>query len=174
MPACARPLLTALLPLALWACGTGSKPVDTPSLDAELASGGNDQDPLLRAAVQDPIMTDTQLSTRSNTDAVFPPPQPWAAPVPPTDVAAGTISDDGSLMKTPDATGTCHQCAIAQDAMSGTLTHAGPSGVGGAVSRASEALYRDANSFIYADHKPNEDQIDRVVKKLNEECVLAR
>ncbi|GAA5927043.1 hypothetical protein JCM10213_005564 [Rhodosporidiobolus nylandii] len=28
-------------------------------------------------------------------------------------------------------------------------------------------LYRDANSFVYADHKPTEDQIDRVIGKLN-------
>lgn len=32
-------------------------------------------------------------------------------------------------------------------------------------------LYRDANSFVYADHKPTEDQIDRVIGKLNAECV---
>jgi len=29
------------------------------------------------------------------------------------------------------------------------------------------ALYRDANSFVYADHKPSDDAIDRVVGKLN-------
>ncbi|GAA5978801.1 hypothetical protein JCM11641_003568, partial [Rhodosporidiobolus odoratus] len=28
-------------------------------------------------------------------------------------------------------------------------------------------LYRDANSFVYADHKPTDDQIDRVIGKLN-------
>ncbi|GAA5966433.1 hypothetical protein JCM21900_004416 [Sporobolomyces salmonicolor] len=32
---------------------------------------------------------------------------------------------------------------------------------------AAQDLYRDANSFIYADHKPTEDQIDRVIGKLN-------
>lgn len=32
-----------------------------------------------------------------------------------------------------------------------------------------ELMYRDANSFVYGDHKPSEDQIDRVVKKLNED-----
>lgn len=31
----------------------------------------------------------------------------------------------------------------------------------------SEILYRDANSFVYADHKPSEDAIDRVVHKIN-------
>ncbi|GAA6064555.1 hypothetical protein JCM10212_005782 [Sporobolomyces blumeae] len=32
---------------------------------------------------------------------------------------------------------------------------------------AGQGLYRDANSFVYADHKPTEDQIDRVIGKLN-------
>ena len=36
---------------------------------------------------------------------------------------------------------------------------------------ASEDLYRDANSFVYADHKPSEDAIDRVIGKINLECV---
>ena len=33
-------------------------------------------------------------------------------------------------------------------------------------------FYRDANTFIYGDHKPSEDAIDRVVGKLNIEYVL--
>ncbi|KAM0753910.1 SYF2-domain-containing protein [Meredithblackwellia eburnea MCA 4105] len=32
---------------------------------------------------------------------------------------------------------------------------------------ASEDLYRDANSFVYADHKPSEEAIDRVIGKIN-------
>ncbi|GAA5862161.1 hypothetical protein JCM3774_004804 [Rhodotorula dairenensis] len=31
----------------------------------------------------------------------------------------------------------------------------------------SNGLYRDANSFVYADHKPSEDQVDRMISKLN-------
>lgn len=38
--------------------------------------------------------------------------------------------------------------------------------------QASESLYRDANSLIYADNTPDEDAIDRVVHKLNIEYVL--
>jgi pre-mRNA-splicing factor SYF2 len=34
-----------------------------------------------------------------------------------------------------------------------------------------EGLYRDANSLSYADNKPSEEAIDRVVNKLNNECV---
>lgn len=40
-----------------------------------------------------------------------------------------------------------------------------------AVIQAAENLYRDANSFVYADHKPSEDAIDRVIGKINIECV---
>lgn len=32
-------------------------------------------------------------------------------------------------------------------------------------------LYRDANSFVYADHKPTDDQVDRMISKLNSEYV---
>ena len=37
---------------------------------------------------------------------------------------------------------------------------------------AAESLYRDANSLLYADNKPSDDAIDRVVGKINAECVL--
>jgi pre-mRNA-splicing factor SYF2 len=36
---------------------------------------------------------------------------------------------------------------------------------------AAEGLYRDANSLSYADNKPSEEAIDRVVNKLNNEYV---
>jgi len=35
-----------------------------------------------------------------------------------------------------------------------------------------EGLYRDANSLSYADNKPSEEAIDRVVNKLNNEYVF--
>jgi hypothetical protein len=112
-----RPFLAILLPLALAACGNGVAASDVPSLDDELAGGTNGQDPLLAAVVQDPIMTDPQLSTRSNADAIRPPSQPYAAPVPATDIAATPDAADGDLMKTPEAAGTCQQCAVARDAI---------------------------------------------------------
>jgi hypothetical protein len=37
---------------------------------------------------------------------------------------------------------------------------------------AAEALYRDANSLNYADNKPSEEAIDRVVSKLNQEYAI--
>lgn len=36
---------------------------------------------------------------------------------------------------------------------------------------AAESLYRDANTLLYADNTPTEDAIDRVVAKINKECV---
>lgn len=35
---------------------------------------------------------------------------------------------------------------------------------------AAENLYRDANSMLYGDSKPSEEDIDRVVGKINQEC----
>lgn len=35
--------------------------------------------------------------------------------------------------------------------------------------RAAESLYRDANTLLYADNKPSDDAIDRVIGKLNQE-----
>lgn len=40
--------------------------------------------------------------------------------------------------------------------------------------RAAESLYRDANTLLYADNKPSEDAIDRVIGKLNIEYVRLR
>ena len=37
---------------------------------------------------------------------------------------------------------------------------------------AAESLYRDANSLLYADNKPSEEAIDRVVGKINAEYVF--
>jgi pre-mRNA-splicing factor SYF2 len=36
---------------------------------------------------------------------------------------------------------------------------------------AHDDLYRDANSFVYGDHKPSEDAIDKVIGKINVEYV---
>lgn len=52
--------------------------------------------------------------------------------------------------------------ALVASAESGTISN----------SNAAQDLYRDANSFVYADHKPSEDAIDRVIGKINMEFVL--
>jgi pre-mRNA-splicing factor SYF2 len=36
---------------------------------------------------------------------------------------------------------------------------------------AAESLYRDANSLLYADNKPTDEAIDRVIGKINQEYV---
>lgn len=43
----------------------------------------------------------------------------------------------------------------------------GASGSEREIQEATADLYRDANTFIYADHVPSEDAIDRVVGKIN-------
>ena len=35
-----------------------------------------------------------------------------------------------------------------------------------------EGLYRDANSLLYADNKPTDEAIDRVIGKINDEYVV--
>jgi hypothetical protein len=41
---------------------------------------------------------------------------------------------------------------------------------------AAESLYRDANSLLYADNKPSDEAIDRVISNINSEyvCVIMR
>ncbi|EIM87466.1 mRNA splicing factor SYF2 [Stereum hirsutum FP-91666 SS1] len=43
-----------------------------------------------------------------------------------------------------------------------------------AMGLAPESLYRDANSLLYADNKPSEDAIDRVVSKMNKDIEKKR
>ena len=66
----------------------------------------------------------------------------------------------------------------------GMAIEAGPSGSAGSsmdlihgyqsgsVIPGGDQLYRDANSFIYADHKPSDDAIDRVVGQINQEYAV--
>jgi hypothetical protein len=37
---------------------------------------------------------------------------------------------------------------------------------------AADGLYRDANSLLYADNKPSDEAIDRVIGKINDEYVV--
>lgn len=39
----------------------------------------------------------------------------------------------------------------------------------GSATTAVDAFYRDANTLLYADNKPSEEAIDRVVSKINRE-----
>ena len=69
------------------------------------------------------------------------------------------------------------QKEIALGLAAGTLTKAGE-GSSAVVPTsqdqqlAAENLYRNANTLIYGDNKPSEEAIDKVVSKINQECVL--
>jgi hypothetical protein len=118
--------LSVLLPLALAACGGASQDNNVDSLDNELAQGiaNNGSDPLLTGSLQDPIMVDPQLAQKSNADAIRPPSQPYAAPVPATDVAGGRAADPGQLMKAPaPIAGGCPDCRATDESLTlGALT----------------------------------------------------
>lgn len=109
------PVLPFLLPLALAACGSGAEGnLDT--LDKELTAT-NASDPALMSALQDQIMVDPQLAAQANKDAIRPPVNPYAAPMPAENVATNgnPSAADGDLMKTPaPVEGKCEQCEAAR------------------------------------------------------------
>jgi hypothetical protein len=112
--------LTLPLTLALAACGGPSSDNSVDSLDNELAAGisNNAIDPMLTGALQDQIMVDPQLARKSNADSVRPPSQPYAAPMPSTDVAAGPTPNMGNLMKVPTPiAGGCPGCQAANQSL---------------------------------------------------------
>jgi hypothetical protein len=120
-------LAVLIVPLALAACGGdgGERNVDT--LDDELAEAatGNGTDPMLTGALQDQIMVDPALAQQANGDAVRPPGQPYAAPVPNDGVAAAPPVDHGDLKSAPVPTNRCPQCAVARSSVTlGALAQA--------------------------------------------------
>lgn len=118
-------LLIALVavPLALSACGQRQDDSNLDTLDAELAdrnNAANAKDPALVSALQDQIMVDPQLASQANGDAVRPPSQPYASPIPP-DAATGTrpVVDAKQLRHAPaaDPKAGCPQCQAADGAV---------------------------------------------------------
>lgn len=84
---------------------------------------------------------------------------------------------DLDLIK-PDLVAYNKQKAIAMGQVPGNLVGFSPTGGSSEIAitseqqrMAAENLYRDANTLIYGDSKPSEDAIDRVVSKINKECV---
>lgn len=117
---------TILLSLALIACGGPAQQNDIDALDEELAATNGD-DPLLASALQGPIMSDPDLRSKANADAVRPPAQPYSAPVPALDVAPASDAADGALLHVPAPSGACSQCAVARDALTlGALASSQP------------------------------------------------
>jgi hypothetical protein len=104
-----------LLPLALAACGT-SEADNLDDLDRELTA--NRADPAVMAALQDQIMVDPSLAAQANHDAIRPPLDPYAAPMPAEMVASNTDKPEGGLMRAPaPVEGKCDQCTVASQSM---------------------------------------------------------
>lgn len=87
---------------------------------------------------------------------------------PPTLVGARRLTDDTSTLQDmdtfkPDLVSYNKQREAAEQ----SLALVGQSGSGALVPGSAADLYRDANSFVYADHKPSEDAIDKVIHKIN-------
>ncbi|OYY91755.1 MAG: hypothetical protein B7Y45_01955 [Sphingomonas sp. 28-66-16] len=119
-----RVFIALLLPAALAACGQGNDADrNLDSLDAELADGnsaGNSRDPALMSALHDQIMVDPALAGQANADAIRPPSQPYAAPVPPESAGkalTGPAQDNMPTKTAPAAKGACPQCAAKQESM---------------------------------------------------------
>ena len=114
-----RTLPLAVLPLMLTACGGDAAPErNLASLDQELTetATGNGVDPVLKGALNDEIMVDPALAARANGDAVRPPNQPYATPVPPESVAPPPPVDSASLKPAPAPSKDCPGCKAAAQA----------------------------------------------------------
>jgi hypothetical protein len=109
------------LALALAGCGSSGTPernLDT--LDSELVDTNGSapaKDPALMSALQQQIMVDPVLAQASNGDAVRPPNQPFAAPVPAETVAGGAPAATGPLKSAPAPSADCPNCTVAQNSM---------------------------------------------------------
>jgi hypothetical protein len=120
-------LLTAAL--VLTGCDRDA-PAD--GLAAPRRADGIAGDPLLRSVVFDPIMSDLQLASRSNIDAIRPPPQPLAMPIPAREAAAPPPPEPAGLPALP-APGPCAECDAARNSITpGALIERMP-GFGGGV-----------------------------------------
>lgn len=109
------------LPILLFLSACGDVPSEDPlaALEQELATDRSD--PAVAATLADPIMTDTALTSRANANAVRPPPGPYTAPIPVSDIAArGSTADliaREKLDPAPAAQGDCPECSAARDAL---------------------------------------------------------
>lgn len=82
-------ILMTALSLAISACGGArDDKAELDKLDSKLGGKGN-IDPALTAALEDQIMVDPQLASKSNDDSIRPPNEPYSAPVPPGEGASG-------------------------------------------------------------------------------------
>lgn len=108
---------------ALAACGSRAEPDrNLDALDAELSNAsapGNVRDPALTSALRDQIMVDPALAGQSNRDAIRPPSQPYAAPVPaarPAPIATDTGTSEAAK-SAPAPKADCPDCKARRDAV---------------------------------------------------------
>jgi len=118
----AATLVLAAITLSLAACGASSGDNSLDALDAELSDGNaqsNVRDPALTSALHDQIMVDPNLASQSNRDAIRPPSQPYAAPVPNAKAApvATDIRVSEATKTAPAPRSDCPNCKAQRDAM---------------------------------------------------------
>ena len=112
----------ALVCLGLNACSRPSGDANLDALDAELNDGNaqaDARDPAINSALRDQIMVDPALASQSNRDAIRPPSQPYAAPVPGARGApvARDIRVSEATKSAPEAKGDCPDCKPQRDAL---------------------------------------------------------
>jgi hypothetical protein len=98
--------------LLVCACGGGNSKSELDELDNKLGGKGN-VDPALAAALEDQIMVDPQLASKSNEDSIRPPNEPYSASVP-----AGEVVPNGVARQTL-GTLAAQQAQIAKDKFAG-------------------------------------------------------
>ncbi|TKD51291.1 hypothetical protein [Sphingomonas baiyangensis] len=137
-----------LLAISLLLAGCADQPVadELAGLDAALIAGAdaNAADPAAMAALNDPIMVDPYLSTRSNADALRPPTLPYTGAVPHPGIAGieGDLESAGPPAAIEQA-GAARPDAITFAALAGAL----PGGAGPCAARL-------AYSAAYANRLP--------------------
>ncbi|GAA4761077.1 hypothetical protein GCM10023219_01100 [Stakelama sediminis] len=107
--------------LALTGCDGASHRASSGSASITVAETALTDNPGIAAALQNPVMTDSSLSDKSNDTAIRPPDRPRADTVPADRAAPGPEAtiDTAQLMKAPPpvTSGTCHQCQVARNSL---------------------------------------------------------
>jgi hypothetical protein len=112
-------VLPVLIAAGLAACSGGSPADGRDAAEAGLLDTVDTPDPVIAAALEEPIMVDPSLASQANGDAIRPPAEPYAAPVAPDFVAARPAGQPETLISAPRP-GSCPRCAAL--AASETLT----------------------------------------------------
>lgn len=114
--------LALAMGLGLSACGGPRGDANLDALDAELNDGNaqaDARDPAINSALRDQIMVDPNLASQSNRDAIRPPSQPYAAPVPGArgSPVARDIPVSEANKSAPEPKGDCPACKPQRDSL---------------------------------------------------------